>query len=257
MTTNFQIDPNGLGNVVATFRGTGAYNNSGGLLAHYTYGLGLVNQVSVSGAAGYYDFGLTGNTIGITNGAGSYVNKYSYLPFGQTTVLTAALSNPFTFVGQFGVMNDGGGTSNMQTRNYDPSTGHFLSLDPLGIAAGTNFYAYVNNAPVDGIDPTGFQAVAHPHFAVTGTTYEHWGPNSSYASTRFDPISHTAAITINLDAPYAAKELIAHEQGHVEYANRFGFPATDAQINTSEMFALVRVPRPLASTRTTAISSMS
>ena len=66
-TTNYEIDPSGSGNVVAVYSGTGAYNNSGGLLAHYTYGIGLVSQVSTNGAAAYYDFDFTGNTIGITN----------------------------------------------------------------------------------------------------------------------------------------------------------------------------------------------
>ena len=43
-TTNFQIDPAGPG-VVAAFGGSGVYNNGGGLLAHYTFGLGLTSQV--------------------------------------------------------------------------------------------------------------------------------------------------------------------------------------------------------------------
>ena len=65
MTTNFQIDPTGLGNVVATFDG------GGGLTAHYTYGLGLVSQVSASGSAAYYDFNNIGSTVGITGASGS------------------------------------------------------------------------------------------------------------------------------------------------------------------------------------------
>ena len=99
-TTRFLIDPFGLGDA-------STYSGSGSLIAHYTSGFGLTSQVSASGSAAYYDFNLTGNTVGITGAAGSYVNKYSYLPFGQTTTITAALANPFTFVGRFGVMQDG------------------------------------------------------------------------------------------------------------------------------------------------------
>ena len=109
-TTNYQIDPFGLGNVVATFTG------SGSLTAHYTYGLGLISQVSAGGSAAYYDFNLTGNTIGITGATGSYVNKYSYLPFGQTTTLVAGLTNLFTFVGELGVMQDGANLFNMRAQ---------------------------------------------------------------------------------------------------------------------------------------------
>jgi RHS repeat-associated protein len=153
-TTNFQIDP--AGNIAAAFTGAGAYNNSGGLLAHYTYGMGLVSQVSASGAAGYYDFGLTGNTIGITNAAGSYVNKYSYLPFGETTTITAALPNPFTFVGQFGVVQDTSNLFAMGAREYGIRTGQFLSVDPWGLAGrDVNFRRYGYSNPVNFVDPMG------------------------------------------------------------------------------------------------------
>lgn len=38
---------------------------------------------------------------------------------------------------------------------YDPSVGRFLTEDPLGFEAGINFYAYVNNNPINANDPTG------------------------------------------------------------------------------------------------------
>ena len=160
-TTNFQVDPTGYGDiaagtVVAAFSGGGVYSNSGGLLEHYTYGLGLVNQVSAAGSAAYYDFGLAGNTIGITDAAGTYVDQYSYLPFGQTVTIKATLANPFTFVGQFGAMNDGSGLLLMGARSYDPDLGRFAAPDPLGLGGGfANLQIYVENNPVSEIDPTG------------------------------------------------------------------------------------------------------
>ena len=156
VTTNFQFDPIGLGNVVAAFSGTGVYNNSGGLLAHYTYGLGLTSQVSAAGAASYYDFGLTGNTIGITNAAGSYVNRYSYLPFGGTTAVAATVPNLFTFVGQFGVTSQIASLTRMGLRTYDTTTGQFVSADPLGLGGGDfNLRRYVTNDPLTRVDPDG------------------------------------------------------------------------------------------------------
>ncbi len=150
VTTQFLIDPTGLGDVVSTYTG------SGSLTAHYTYGLGLVTQVSASGNAAYYDFNLTGDTVGITGATGSYVNKYSYLPFGQTTTITAALTNLFTFVGQFGVQSDGSGLYNMRAREYNSALGQFLSMDPLGLAGGSaNVRSYVQNQPTSAIDPVG------------------------------------------------------------------------------------------------------
>ena len=84
-TTNNLIDPFGLGNVAAQF------DSSGNLIGEYTYGLGLISQVSASGNAYYYDYNLQGSTVGITNVAGVYVNQYSYDPFGQLTTIARVL----------------------------------------------------------------------------------------------------------------------------------------------------------------------
>ncbi len=146
--TSDLVDPAGGGNVVAS------YNGSGSLIADYTYGLGLVNQTGPSGT-GYYDFDVSGNTVGLTGSSGSYVNQYSYLPFGETTTVSAALPNPFTFAGQFGVMQIGTNLFSMRARVYTPATQQFLSNDPLGIAGGTNIREYAANDPIAFSDPLG------------------------------------------------------------------------------------------------------
>ncbi|MCK9609540.1 MAG: RHS repeat-associated core domain-containing protein, partial [Methylomonas sp.] len=42
-----------------------------------------------------------------------------------------------------------------RARIYCPEMGRFISEDPLGFEAGVNFYAYVNNNPVNANDPSG------------------------------------------------------------------------------------------------------
>jgi len=149
-TTNNLIDPFGLGNVAAQF------DSSGNLVAEYTYGLGLVSQVTASGLAYYYDYNLQGSTVGITNASRAYVNQYSYDPFGQVTTISAGIANPFTFVGQAGVSRDGNGLIYMRARYYDSSTGQFLSNDPLGLGGGdTNTRRYIGGDPIGLIDPSG------------------------------------------------------------------------------------------------------
>jgi len=44
-----------------------------------------------------------------------------------------------------------------RTRWYDPSQGRFLAEDSLGIGGGLNLYTYVNNHPINAIDPLGLQ----------------------------------------------------------------------------------------------------
>jgi len=40
-------------------------------------------------------------------------------------------------------------------RYYDPSTGRYLTADPIGQLAGPNLYSYVGNNPLFWIDPYG------------------------------------------------------------------------------------------------------
>jgi RHS repeat-associated protein len=151
-TTSYLIDPVSLWSATAEYTG-------GSLTAHYIQGLGLISRVGASGSAGYYDFDAAGNTVGLTDAAGAYINRYFYMPFGETTAAAAALPNPFTFVGRFGVMDYGGGLFDMRFRKYDPAIGRFISEDPLGIGAGDqNTLRYVSNDPINLSDPLGLQA---------------------------------------------------------------------------------------------------
>src|SRR5262249_29959051 len=56
--TAYLLDPAGLGDVV------GEYDEAGGLIAHYTHGLGLTSRTGASSAAAYYDFDAIGSTAG-------------------------------------------------------------------------------------------------------------------------------------------------------------------------------------------------
>jgi len=47
-------------------------------------------------------------------------------------------------------------------RYYDPSTGRYLTPDPIGFAGGMNLYAYVQNDPVNRIDPYGLWPFGAP-----------------------------------------------------------------------------------------------
>ena len=171
--TNYLVDATGLENVVAS------YNGSGALIADYTYGLGLVSQTG-PGGTGYYDFDGSDNTVGITGAGGTYVNQYSYLPFGETTTVKATLPNPFTFDGQDGVMQIGANLFQMRARDYTPATGQFLSNDPLNLAGGSvNLRGYVGNAPSNAVDPTGEQA-AHGEWGPVQVDVDNKGVHASY-----------------------------------------------------------------------------
>ena len=179
LTTSYLVDPAGLGNVVATY----GQNNATG--SHYVHGIGLVSQVSSAGV-GYYDFDITGNTTGITDASGSYVNRYSYLPFGETTsAVTPKLNNPFTFVGSFGVMQEANGLSFMRARYYSPITGQFVSNDPIGLLSGDfNRRRYVGNSPLEFVDPMGLKPLGK---TAGGMVSDHfWDKAQEFAQEKWD-----------------------------------------------------------------------
>lgn len=150
--TEYLLDPSGFGNVV------GEYSN-GNLIARYTHGLGLESRVDANNTTDYYDFDAIGSTAGLTGGNGSYVNRYSYLPFGEDLNKVEAVSNPFEYVGQFGVMDEGNSLDFMRRRYYDSETGKFLSVDPI-LQPGSNTYSYANNNSAQFIDPLGLWTAA-------------------------------------------------------------------------------------------------
>src|SRR5262249_14224118 len=119
------------------------------------YGLGLVSQVT-PGGSNYYQFDAQGSTAGVTNASSGLVASYDYLPFGGLVASTGSVSNPFTYMGQWGVTSDGSGLYGLGARSYDPTTGDFVSVDPLGISGGgMNPRQYVGNSPVSANDPLG------------------------------------------------------------------------------------------------------
>jgi RHS repeat-associated protein len=148
--TEYLVDPFDLGNVVAE------YGGSGNLLARYSHGQGLVNRTDASQGTFYFNFDGSSNTSEITSSTGGILNRYSYLPYGEKISSTISLANPFTFVGQFGVMDGGEPLYFMRNRWYAPDLGRFVQNDPLKIAGGdVNLYRYVGNSPVNFIDSSG------------------------------------------------------------------------------------------------------
>jgi RHS repeat-associated protein len=83
------------------------------------------------------------------------VNKYAYDEFGNVLNSQEAVTNPFKYVGQFGVMDEGNGLNFMRARYYDRDVGRFISKDPIGYGGGVNLFTYVADNPINKKDPLG------------------------------------------------------------------------------------------------------
>ena len=86
---------------------------------------------------------------------GTQTNAYEYNSFGEITEMSETYENPFRYCGEY--YDAETGWIYLRNRYYDPATGRMLSEDPA--RAGTNWYIYCNNNPVNYIDPTGLSGI--------------------------------------------------------------------------------------------------
>ena len=116
-----------------------------------------MSQAGASGTTEYYDFDATGSTAGISSAAGTYVNIYSYLPFGELQNSSTTIANPYVFAGQAGVVSEASGFNSMGARFYASSQGRFISPDPLGLSGGAGMIFIPTRLMIrfNSVDPTG------------------------------------------------------------------------------------------------------
>ena len=137
-----------------------AYDLSAGLpllltdgATDYLYGPGdlPIEQVT-SGTPLYYQADQLGSTRLLTDATGAVVATFSYGPYGQLTSHTGSADTPLRWAGQY--EDPATGLYYLRARFYDPSTGQFLSRDPLGSFTQTA-YLYVGGDPLNLRDLTG------------------------------------------------------------------------------------------------------
>jgi RHS repeat-associated protein len=89
----------------------------------------------------------------IIDESGQIVWQAAYLPFGKAQVTTETVENHFRLPGQY--FDEESGLHYYWHRYYDPKTGRYLTPDPIGLEGGINLFVYVQNDPVNFVDPDG------------------------------------------------------------------------------------------------------
>lgn len=133
------------------------------LLASYVYG-NYVDEILTMDRGGftfYYIHDAQNNVVALADNAGAPEEFYEYDAFGEVTVYdpsysplpATAVGNPYVYTGRR--LDPETGLYYYRARYYDPVHGRFLQRDPLGYVDGLNLYAYVENNPVNRVDPSG------------------------------------------------------------------------------------------------------
>lgn len=112
--------------------------------------------MQTSGTNYYYHADALGSITAITNNSGAVVKTYAYDSFGQMTP-SGTLAQPYTYTAR--EYDSESYLYYYRARYYDPKAGRFITKDPIGFGGGdVNLYAYVQNDPVNWVDPLGLDA---------------------------------------------------------------------------------------------------
>lgn len=110
-------------------------------------------MLDANGSIYYYHNDHLGTPQRMTDSKGKMVWDADYLPFGQADVTLETIGNNLRFAGQY--FDRETGLHYNYHRYYDPQIGRYLRADPIGLAGGINPYVYVQNNPLNAIDPFG------------------------------------------------------------------------------------------------------
>jgi RHS repeat-associated protein len=130
-------------------------NSSGAAVARYEPTQNIDEPLAMlrSGATSYFHADGLGSITSLSSAAGSIANTYTYDSFGKLTASSGSLVNPFQYTARESDTETG--LYYYRARYYDSSAGQFLSEDPLRFFAEVNFYAYVEQNPINLADPLG------------------------------------------------------------------------------------------------------
>jgi len=101
----------------------------------------------------------------MTNLSGAIVWSATYDAFGKASVdAGSTVVNNLRFPGQY--FDAETGLHYNGHRYYEPSTGRYVTEDPIGLFGGVNLFIYTHNSPIKRIDPKGLYGY-DVHFGET------------------------------------------------------------------------------------------
>ena len=155
------------------------YDGSDTLLQRFEYADDRLPSTMTAGGSTYYlSYDQVGSLRLVTNSSGNIVKRIDCDTFGNMlSDSNPAFTIPFGFAG--GLHDRDTGLVRFGYRDYLPEIGKWTAKDPIGFAGGdSNLFGYVQNDPVNFIDPLGLETLVIVN-----------GPTSK------NPFGHTAIAT--------------------------------------------------------------
>jgi RHS repeat-associated protein len=133
---------------------------NGADLRYYVYlpnGKLLYSMEGADNTRHFYHFDEAGNTAFLTDDGGNVTDTYAITPYGEVLNHPGTSDNPFTYQGQYGVIQEAPGLYYMRSRHYDAATARFLSRDTVSVTdpRGVTPYVYARANPMLFNDPLG------------------------------------------------------------------------------------------------------
>ncbi len=151
------------------------YEVTNGVVTKYVTVAGLGTVAKRVGSTTYWlHADHLGSIQAVTDFTASVVHRRTYRPYGQTMDQSGSHVESRGWLGE---RQDGEtGLTYLHARYYDPSTGLFMSADPIGVGGGLNGFAYGLGNPILGVDRTGTMvscSILSQDTISEGTVYGH------------------------------------------------------------------------------------
>jgi RHS repeat-associated protein len=173
-------------------------DGSGNLTDEYVFFDGKrIARRDSSSNVDYYFADHLGTAHIVTNASGTIQDDSDFYPYGGQRAVSSTSGNTYKFTGK--ERDSESGLDNFGARYDSSQYGRFMSPDPLGILSGQtsvpqslNLYSYVENNPLNAVDPDGLDCVYVGDDEVAysiGNCIA--GKNGTYVNGTIDPNSFT------------------------------------------------------------------
>jgi RHS repeat-associated protein len=159
-----------------------------------------------SGTNYYYTRDHLGSVREMCSSTGAIVARYSYDPYGRTTLVSGTNLATFQYADYYA--HQPSGLNLTYCRAYDSNTARWLSRDPLGELGGINIYGYVGQNPLQYTDILGLYGMQYNVTATVFSTQNDPGNNGQLPAYTNQPINDSSTQGVALPSSGLGKQYV-------------------------------------------------